>query len=198
MKRLKSYSPYVECPACHTIVNDTNHKLIALDEPAPCCGATGEPRIMYPSLEVLKSLELVDNQDLNSSDELKVAIVFLCTALELLLENSLWKLLQLHTKSPQLLEFVLDSNRGRERRIQLYNKLSDRTLADLFNSCGLLTLLEEWTILSDLRNNVVHRQHLIMEKEKAAAVLRSVFEKCLPAFVAVHNDVQRRIRASNK
>ena len=190
-------SPYVQCPTCHTILHDQSHKLLALAEPAPCCGATGEPRITWPSLEVLEFLEIVDNQDLKSLDGSRIAIVFLCTALELMLEGSLWNLLQLHTKSSQLIETLLDGNWGRERRIQLYNKLSDRSLNDLFNSCGLATFLEDWGNLSKLRNKIVHGQYWIME-EKAADILRSVFEKCLPAFVAVHNDVQRMIRASNK
>jgi hypothetical protein len=142
---------------------------------------------------VQKFLEIVGNQDLNSNEERPIAIVFLCTAIELLLESSLWKLLGVHTKSRQLAEFVLENTWGKERRIRLYNKLSDCPLGDLFKSKGIATFLEDWDRLSKLRNDIVHGQYYSGGANEAD-LIRSVYANCLKAFAEIHNDVQRMLR----
>lgn len=190
---MKFHAQYQECPACGQVVYDPRLKLARVDEPAPCCGAFGKSRTVWPSFEVQKFLEIVGNQDLNSNEERPIAIVFLCTAIELLLESSLWKLLGVHTKSRQLAEFVLENTWGKERRIRLYNKLSDCPLGDLFKSKGIATFLEDWDRLSKLRNDIVHGQYYSGGANEAD-LIRSVYANCLKAFAEIHNDVQRMLR----
>lgn len=183
---------YLECPACGKVLYDKGYKLIRLDELAPCCGASGKSRGLWPSSEVLKFLEIVASQDLDSSDERPTAIVFLCTAVELLLERVLWNLLDLHTRSERLSDFVLDGNWGRERRIRLYNKLSDRSLGELLKARNASAFLENWKKLSKLRNQVVHGRYYT-GGPKETDLIRSVHKDCLKVFADVHNDVQRMI-----
>jgi hypothetical protein len=190
---LKFHAQYEECPACGQVVYDPRLKLARVDEPAPCCGAFGKSRTVWPSFEVQKFLEIVENQDLNSNEERPIAIVFLCTAIELLLESSLWKLLGVHTKSRQLAEFVLENTWGKERRIRLYNKLSDCPLGDLLQSRNMATFLDEWDHLSELRNEVVHGRYYT-GGEQETELIRNVYRNCLKTFAEVHNDVQRMIR----
>lgn len=192
-RRLLYPSPYVECPNCHEVVNDVNQKLLKVDEPAPCCGASGEARTLWPAVGVLMLIGVVSNQDLDSEEGRNIAVVFLSTAMELLHEDSLWYLLQLHTKSRQLLELILDTNRGKERRINLYNKLSDRSLGDLLNSSKLANFLEDWKKLAERRNNILHKQ-FCYSKANVADLVRRILGNCLRAFTAVRNDVQRQIR----
>jgi hypothetical protein len=190
-------SPYVQCPACRKVVFDPGQKLVKLDELAPCCGSSGQPRIIWPSFEALKFLEIVSSQDLSSPDGRRIAIVFLCTVLELLLEDSLWELLEIHTNSRQLADAVLDSYRGRDKRIQLYNKLSDRKLKDLLQAEELLTFFEDWEHLSQLRNDIVHGQYS-GGTDKEVDCIRHVSMNCLSAFVAVNNDIQRQRMRQNQ
>ena len=175
------------------VVHNPHYKLTRLDEPAPCCGASGQPRTRWPSLEVHKFLEIVGSQELNSDDERRVAIVFLCSALELLLEHSPWRLLAVHTNSRQLADFVLENTRGRERRIRLYTRLSDCPLGDLLKARGMLTFLDDWNQISELRNDIVHGQYF-SNVENEADLIRNVHANCLKVFAEVHNDVQRMIR----
>ena len=183
---------YVECPACGKVI----FRLPASDEPAPCCGASGESRIIWPSLEVHKFLEFVYNQDFKSFDERRIAIVFLCAALELLLEQSIWKLLGAHVKSREVAEFVIDITRGRDKRIQLYNELSDCPLGNLLESKGIPTFLNDWNRLSKLRDNIIHGNYYA-DMENETDPIQSVLQDCLKVFAEVHNDVQRIIQAKS-
>ncbi|MGB7062215.1 MAG: hypothetical protein WBF13_07670 [Candidatus Zixiibacteriota bacterium] len=147
---------------------------------------------MWPTIQVWKFLDIVVSQDMDSPDERPTAIIFLCTAIELLLERVLWNLLDFHTKSEQLSEFVLDSNWGRERRIRLYNKLSDCSLGDLLKARNMSAFLDNWKQLSELRNQVVHGRYYTGGEEETD-LIRSVYKDCLKVFADVHNDVQRMI-----
>lgn len=189
---MRTFGYYVQCPACGRVVHSEHGKLSRLDEPAPCCGASGKVRTIWPSLEVHKFLQMAAAQDLDSDKERPVAIVFLCTALELLLEHAIWMLLSIHAKSQRLAEYVLDSNQGRKRRIDVYNKLSDCPLGDLFQSQNMSTFLDDWAKLSDFRNQVVHGRYYT-GGAKETDLIQRVQKDCLKAFADVHNDVQRMI-----
>jgi hypothetical protein len=178
------------------IISDPRLSLTEKNKPAPCCGAFGQSRLIWPSFTVQKFLEIVDKQDLNSNEERPIAIVFLCTALELLLEQALWSLLNIYTKSEQLAELILDSNRERDRRIGLYNKLSDCPLGDLLQSRKMATFLDEWNRLSKLRNEVVHHGRYYTGGKEETELIQSVYRNCLKVFAEVHNDVQRVIQAN--
>jgi hypothetical protein len=193
MKTRLNHDFYVQCPACGMIISDPKLSLTEKNKPAPCCGAFGQSRCIWPSFTVQKFLEIVDKQDLNSNEERPIAIVFLCSALELLLEQALWSLLDIHTKSEQLAQLILDSNRERDRRIKLYNKLSDCPLGDLLQSRNMATFLDEWDHLSELRNEVVHGRYYT-GGEQETELIRNVYRNCLKTFAEVHNDVQRMIR----
>jgi hypothetical protein len=190
---LKSYTQYLECPACGQVVYDPRLKLAKVDEPAPCCGASGKSRGVWPSREAHKFLEIIDDQDFNSAEGCRIATVFLCAVMELLLENSLWKLLEIHTKSEQLAEFVLDKNRGKPNRIGVYNEFSDVKLKDLFQSRGMTTFYDDWESLYKLRSKIVHGRYF-SSSTNDADLIRKVRENCLKAFVEIHNDVQRMLR----
>jgi hypothetical protein len=195
--RLKTFGQYVQCPACGRVILDDQHRLTKLSEPAPCCGASGESRIVWPSIDAYHFLEIVARQDLNSPNECPIAIVFLCTLLELLLENSIWRLLQIHTKSGQLAELILESSSARDRRIKLYNKLADRPLGELLESRGMQAFLTDWSRLSGLRNDIVHGRYFSTVANEAD-LIRRVHDTCLTTFAEVHNDVQRIIEESGR
>ena len=190
---LKSYGYYVQCPTCDRVFYNEHGKWTRVNEPAPCCGASGKARAIWPSREARKYLEIIDDQDLNSADGQRIATVFLCAVMELLLENSLWKLLEIHTKSEQLAEFVLNKSRGKPDRIGLYNEFSDGKLKDLFQSRGMTTFYDDWGTLYKLRSKIVHGRYF-SGSTNDAVLIRKVRENCLKAFAEVHNDVQRMIK----
>lgn len=191
------HSPYVQCPACGKIIPGSPSKLIRPDEPAPCCGATGEARLLWPSLEVHHFLELVHKQNLDSTNERRVAIVFLATVLELLLENVLWELVRTYTDSHQLAEYLFDTSWGKERRIRLYDKLSDRPLGELLQENGMGEFLKEWGELSSVRNKIVHGRYYASVATDAD-LIRHLSRDALKAFTLIHNEIQVRTRSSSQ
>lgn len=195
--RLKRCDRYRECPACGMVVRDEGRKLLNLDKPAPCCGASGEPRLLWPTLEVLKFLEIAADQDLDSKEERRIAVVFLCTALELLMENCLWNLLSTHARSRDLVDAVLENTWGRDRRIRLYNRFSDCPLGNLLESREMAAFLKDWDRLSKLRNDIIHGRYF-SELENEIDLVRAVYRDCLGAFLEVHNDVQRVVTSAAK
>jgi hypothetical protein len=186
-------SLYVKCPNCLTVIDNSDLGLTEVDKPAPCCGATGEARIHWPSIKSLKFLEIVVGQNLESQDERRVAIVLLSTMLETLLEDIIWELLGTHAKIQLLKDITLDQNRGRERRIQLYDKLSDVSLKTLSSTNGLATFLDDWNLLSDLRNGIVHGQYYKGVKNEID-IIKRLKKDCLEAFKIIHSDVQRTLQ----
>lgn len=192
---MKLYDLYVQCPVCDKVFSNDQGKWTRVDEPAPCCGSSGKSRGIWPSREARKFLEIIDDQNLNSADGQRIAAVFLCAVMELLLENSLWKLLEIHTKSEQLAEFVLNKNRGKPDRIGVYNEFSGGKLKDLFQSREMTTFYDDWEILYKLRSKIVHGQYF-SGSTSDVVLIRRVRENCLKAFAEVHNDVQRLIQAN--
>ncbi len=184
-------SPYRLCPSCGEIVSDPTSSLTTYSKPAPCCGASGEPRAIWPTVAVTELLGIVDSQDLDSLDGRRVASIFLCTALELLLEHSLWELLGVYTDSEVLEEAVLDMCRGLDRRVDLFKKLRGHSLTEIFLSDSRLRdFLGDWKSLAETRNSILHTGY---EKDvtNTAHLIRSVRGNCLPAFVELHNSIQK-------
>lgn len=104
------HSQYLRCPGCKKIVFDEDLALANISNPTPCCGHSGESRQVWPSVPAQRFLGLVSNQDLADDDEMRVAVILLCTAIELLLEYVVWDLLSIHNTPTEVAEFILDSN----------------------------------------------------------------------------------------
>jgi hypothetical protein len=161
------------------------------DTPTPCCNIPRGDCDPWPTIEIFKLWKFVSDQDLDSLDGQRQAIIFLCITLEMLLEFSLRELLTIHTDSQDLVEAVLNSYHGRERLIELYKKLSDRPLGKLFESNKKLnTFLKDWGKIAEARNKIIHGGNY-PKLHEAVELVPSILEKCLNAFAEVNNDIQR-------
>lgn len=114
---------YKKCPSCNNIFHDPKRETVKLVNPAPCCGKTGEMRSHWPSLDIMILIDIVEKHNTNDFKEEKVAVVFVCTILESLLEEVLWELLITDGNSVKTSEILMDSYTGRNKRITLFNKI---------------------------------------------------------------------------
>ena len=168
------------------------------NEKAPCCGASGTARELWPSYEVQQFLEIAGTQNLKDSGAKgqRISIVFLHSALDFLLEDILWKLLEAHTKSWDLKESIIDNTWKVKDRIKLFDKLSDKPLKSILESNNVSTFLEDWKNLSKLRNQILHRKDYFSSAKDIDLFLR-VYNHCLKVFSLIHNYMQGIVRKSN-
>ena len=185
------HTPYLRCPACDIIVLDPELKLAAVDEPAPCCGARGASRGIWPGLQAIKLLEISEAQDREQPDGQRIALLFFASALEVMLEDVLVEVLRQHTQSEELSEAVLDSHQGVERRRSLFGRLSGTSLGDLLQGDWGQQFLRDWTTLAQRRNKVAHGAYYYLGSEDGVLLerLRGTY---LRAFTEMHNHVTRR------
>ena len=185
------YSDYLRCPSCGIIINDSSRSLSQLSKPAPCCGAYGSPREIWPSLSVSMFFEIVLQQDNSTEEGLRVSIIFLSTALEVLLEDALWQLFELHTNSLTIAETLFESNNGRDRRLKLYNSLSDTKFSKLLDFPNGIQFIDRWAKLTKMRNLLVHGKYFI-DKAEAKTIVEFIRDSALEIFVKVENDIKRQ------
>lgn len=193
-------SNYIECPSCHKVFFNVSYKMFAVNEPAPCCGAFGEARGIWPGFSADKFLEIVHDQDLRSAQGQRIAIVFLHATLELLIEQSLWELLNgLHQQSNVASEALLDCHQGWERRVELYKKLRGRSLHQVLSDNGHDAFYQNSRILKKARNQIVHGSYYHKASEDNE-LIEQMRNNCIRAFACIHNDLYKelKIKAAEK
>lgn len=173
------------------IFNDKVNFTTNLSNPAPCCGATNESREHWPAIDVLILIDIVEKQNLDDYKERKVAIVFVSTLLEMLLEETLNRLVSQYVNSNQAAEALMDSFQGRQKRIALFNKLSGMKLKELLYVAGFNRFLNEWEAISYLRNKVVHRGFHGLSDIDINATITNLLNSCIDVFTLLNNEVTK-------
>jgi hypothetical protein len=178
---------YLECQKCGEICPESAH--VSDIEPWPCCGAV-DAAYEWPELTVITMLNLVDAQDPTDHDQRRVAIMFLATAVELLLEQSLWLLLPKHCKTKELARLTLEWNRGKEKMTTLYKQLSGESISNILKGNGYEVFLSRWDTLTKLRNQIAHGRFYAAvheSEEKERELIENVYQDCIPVFAHIHN-----------
>jgi hypothetical protein len=162
-----------------------------MDDPTSCCNVPRRDCEPWPTFEIFKVFKFVGKQDLYSPDGQRQAIVFLCAMLEMLLEITLWELLEIHAAPRELAEVILEGYHGRNKRIELYNRLSHRSLKTLFKSNkDLKTFHKDWESIAKVRNDIVHSGDY-SKLDEVVSLIPSILERSLSAFAEANNDIQQ-------
>lgn len=99
---------YLVCVECGTVFAARERSRPDGDRLNPCCGA--QKTALYPSALPMLFLEIVGRQDPREHDQLAIGVVFLATALGVMLGRILWGLLTgTHGCSDTVAEELLDS-----------------------------------------------------------------------------------------
>lgn len=187
-------SSYIKCPNCHTILNDPEKRV----GKTPCCGTIIETREVWPSLDAHILLDIVKQQNLESYQDQKVAIVFVCTLLEMMLEKAVCTLIQSQVKTEKAIETLLDGYQGRKKRIDLFDKMSDFKMRSFIEANGYKNFFKNWSKLTSIRNSVVHKGNYGstgISKEEINSLILSLVEEYSAVFVLIHNEVTKSKKA---
>lgn len=186
-------STYIKCPSCQEIFNDPDRNLSNLGVPAPCCGALNETRAVWPSLDVHMLLDIIEQQKLDTYNGQRIAIVFTCTLLEMMLEQAVWTLIQYQVKTDKAGEALLESYQGRERRLRLFQKLNGFSLKDVLADKGYKTFLSDWKELAQIRNRIVHNgsigNSVGMNSEEINNLIIRLKKDSMGVFTLINNEV---------
>ncbi len=118
-----------------------------------------------------------------------VASVFISAALELLLERLLFKMAledMSYDEVGHLIEYLLDSNQGRTKRIQLYKQLGHASLEKESSEVGYKLFYTHWQKISDVRNKSVHGD-LNVAKKLTPTLVETTISESLAVFSRLHN-----------
>jgi hypothetical protein len=178
--------PYMRCPACRRVVLDPDRKVAVHGEPAPCCGGKGEGGLVWPSVEIHDVIDIAKKQKLRTPRGRRVAIVFLASALEMLLEDVLWELLEVHGSSNSLSKLVLDGYHGRDRRVGVFKTLAGKSVSEVLRAKHLDSFDEDWKAITKARNGIVHKYTYERGDDQQAQIQR-VIDRCFEAFEELNN-----------
>lgn len=186
-------SGYLECQDCRKLVHDPNLQLGRVDIPCPLCASFGSSRGIWPSLDALKLLDVAFDQDVDSQDGHRVAVLFLASAFEVMLADILSTLVKGHSPSERLADVVLDEWDTLARRKLLFNRLSVRPLGEILSTPAGQQFLQDWDALAKRRNQLAHG-HYYYRGSEDAVVLRRLQEKAFQEFASIHNEVEDQLQ----
>jgi hypothetical protein len=189
------FSTYRKCPKCKIIINDPKRSLTNLSTPCPCCGDKEEARVIWPSLDAKILVDIIQKQNLEDYKEQKVAIVFICTYLERLLEEVITSHLINHVKTSEALESLLDGYQGRQKRIRLLERLYGININVIAKKLGQGSFIKDWENISNLRNKIVHKGFYGridgFDKREINVLINRLLKNSISLFAEINNSIIR-------
>jgi len=177
---------WVTCNVCSKAVNAPKLDLVAVGDPAPCCGGTGI-RTMWPSHRYKGPLDLLRKLDFETEDGARTGCLFLSAFLESLLEDALWNMLQRNVPANVVLT-VMDRVDGRDKALNVYKRLVGKSAAQVLEGEGLGAWYQDWQELVLARNDLAHGAWQTRPLKKALPVLvNGVRQGSLQAMAMLRN-----------
>lgn len=179
---------YYQCTECYQIESDS--EWISEQDNRTCkhCGASNKNEL-WPSTEIRELFETIHRYNGESFEYGLVASVFISAALELLLERLLFTMAiedLLYDEVGHLIEYLLNSNQGRSKRLQLYRRLGYGSFEKEAKEVGFSQFLKHWNEIAEIRNKSVHGDIKEGMKLKSSIVEITISES-LAVFSRLHN-----------
>lgn len=176
---------YKKCNSCSKIYKSASTKV----ELTPCCKTVGST--IWPNLDTLILLEIVETNDTGDFKKQKIAVVFTCTIFESLLEGVLWSLLKRKGNSDSKSNSLLNSHVGRRQRIKLFDKEFGSRMEVMMKNFGFTTVMQDWNQLANLRNEVVHVGYHHKSNEDPDVLIKRLLSEGIESIVRIHNEVHK-------
>jgi hypothetical protein len=189
------FRAFAKCPQCLSVF-DTHggYAHIMLSNPAPCCGGTGEPRIVWPDTSTALFLAVPDLLA-DSEHELRQKASSLCSAIEGGLRDILVEILGAMATPAKVAWAYLEKLSGRNDLEAAYRSLTVTAVGDVLKQHGLAEFLTSWRRLVKSRNHFAHGHWYGDQTEQQLADdVRVVGEKALVALAALHNAAVKAVR----
>jgi len=179
---------YCRCGACGRILPEAEWAKAGVDTRTPCCGASGIEGEAWPSPAVTKLLETASCQDVDSPEQLQLAAVFLCFAVENIIESILIG----RAKTPQGASRpscpALENGRGFESLALAFEKVCGESLADRFENLGGGDFMTDISQLFTLRDKLAREPGYKARQSERKAVLAARYW-CLKYFTLLNNNL---------
>lgn len=184
---------FYRCPNCKLIIKDPKRSLAKLSTPCTYCGNKNQIRENWPSLDVKILIDLIKKQNLDDYKEQKVAIVFVGTFLERLLEETISNHIEAHVKTREALECLLEGYQGKNKRVRLLQQLFGINIKDIAKGIGKELFMKEWSDIVTIRNKVVHQGFYGkvegFEKEDINRLINKLLQDSIPVFAEINNSI---------
>jgi hypothetical protein len=180
---------YLECQNCGQIEPDCNWIIYQNKKECKYCHEK-ENYELWPSSEIRTLFETIKNhKDIYSLNYVLISSVFISTALELLLEKLIYIVAfedQLPEEIRHLIELLLESNLGRERRLKLFQKLGYDSFEGHSRELGYKDFPNHWGQIVKIRNKIVHGK-LEGEYELPPNLVNITINEAIEVFSKIHN-----------
>ncbi len=179
---------YHLCTECYQIEPDSEWIIERGNKTCKHCGASNKYEL-WPSTEIRELFETIKKYNSESFEYGLVSSVFISAALELLLERLLFKMAienLLYDEVGHLIEYLLDSNQGRSKRLQLYKRLGYGSFEKEAKESGYNHFLKHWNEIAEIRNKSVHGDIKEGTKLKSSLVETTISES-LAVFSRLYN-----------
>lgn len=180
---------YYQCEICCQIEPESEWRVEHGNMVCKYC-QTNNRYQLWPSIEIRELFGTITKYEkVNSFEYGLVASVFISAAFELLLERLLFTMAienMLYDEVGHLIEYLLDSNPGRTKRIHLYKCLGYSSFEKESSELGYKLFFRHWTEISNVRNKTVHGDLNEGIKLKSDLVETTISEG-LAVFYKLHN-----------
>jgi hypothetical protein len=189
INEIESKMAYYQCGRCWQIESESEWLVEQDNKVCKHCHTNNRYEI-WPSTEIRELFETIAKYEkIDTFEYGLVASVFISAALELLLERLLFTMAiedMLYDEVGHLIEYLLDSNQGRTKRIQLYKRLGFGSFEKESSEVGCKLFLKHWAEISAVRNKSVHGDLKEGTKLRSTLVETTITE-ALDVFSRLHN-----------
>lgn len=186
---------YLQCESCGQIEPDSDWVIDQDNKVCKHCRTSNKHEI-WPSTEIKELFETITKYEKVDSFEYGlVASVFISAALELLLERLLFTMAienMLYDEVGHLIEYLLDSNQGRTKRIKLYSRLGYGSFEKESSEVGYKLFLKHWAEIATIRNKSVHG-----DLKEGAKLKSSLVEITISEALAVFSKLNNKYNVEN-
>ena len=186
---------YSLCPHCRSIVDNSGSQMQCLDFPCPICGKVRSAEQLptgWPDIPTQLMIDFCCDHELTSYKEQLVVVVLACTTAEMLLERLNARLLMPPYRiAAKHFEIITNSFEGRQRMLELFKKLANRSFAEVLTEIAESGFYGEWDRLAKIRNKFLHGNLIVgdIDFPDFRAVLEQFRHALGPTFVKVNNQL---------
>jgi len=179
---------YFQCRECEQIESEPDWLNVQEGKKCKYCGEVDKYEL-WPSPEIRELFETIRKFNQQSFEYGLVASVFICAALELLIERLIFTVAMedlLYDEVGHLIELLLDTNQGRVRRLQLYNHLGYGSFEKESKEIGHKDFLKKWDQIAEIRNKCVHGD-LKESPQITPLLVETIINEALAVFSKLNN-----------
>lgn len=152
------YPKYYNCKKCGQIEPISTWLKVG-KRAIKCIYCKSSKKIMWPNDDVKDLLDFILSYDVSQSKYSQVVPVFLCSAVELMLEKLLTIMAFMDLSYHDgfvLVDALIDSHQGRSKMLDLYRRIGHTSFHAEVKELGFNDYNKKWDGIVETRNKIVH------------------------------------------